>query len=85
MQESNSEAKLYEIRLQGHLHGNWRDWFGEMSLHPLANGELVLAGPVADQAALFGLLAAIRDLGLTLIAINPVPPEPSSQTPRNNV
>ncbi len=72
MQDIKFETKIYEIRLQGHLQGDWRDWFGAMSLAPLANGELRLTGPVADQAALFGLLAAIRDLGLTLIAVNPV-------------
>lgn len=62
----------YEIRLQGQLQGNWRDWFGEMTLAPLANGQLLLCGPVTDQAALFGILACIRDLGLTLIAVNPL-------------
>jgi len=64
------DGKLYEIRIQGHLHGDWRDWFGAMDLSCLPDGTLALAGPVADQAALFGLLARIRDLGLTLIAVN---------------
>lgn len=64
--------KIYEIRVEGHLQNDWRDWFGEMTLHCLPNGDLLLCGPVADQAALFGLLACIRDLGLTLIAVNPV-------------
>lgn len=66
------DSKIYAIRVEGHLQGDWRDWFGEMTLHCLPNGELLLCGPVADQAALFGLLARIRDLGLTLIAVNPV-------------
>lgn len=60
----------YEIRVQGHLQGDWRDWFGDLDLQCLPNGDLALSGPVADQAALFGLLARIRDLGLTLVAVN---------------
>ena len=66
------KRKLYEIRVEGHLQGDWRDWFGEMTLSCLPNGDLLLRGPVADQAALFGLLARIRDLGLTLLAVNQV-------------
>jgi hypothetical protein len=66
------DPKLYEIRVQGHLQGDWRDWFGAMTMHCLPNGELALFGPVADQAALFGMLARIRDLGLTLVAVNQV-------------
>ena len=65
-----SDGKLYEIRVQGHLQGDWRDWFGEMSLRCLPDGTLALTGLVADQAALFGLLTRIRDLGLTLVAVN---------------
>lgn len=61
----------YIIRVAGQLQGDWRDWFGELTLSSLPNGEMLLQGPVADQAALLGLLARIRDLGLTLIAVNP--------------
>lgn len=69
--------KIYAIRVEGHLQGDWRDWFGEMTMSCLPNGELLLCGPVADQAALFGLLACIRDLGLTLLAVNQLPAAPS--------
>ncbi|MCB0084769.1 MAG: hypothetical protein KDE47_27700 [Caldilineaceae bacterium] len=62
----------YEIRVKGHLCGNWHDWFGGMILQTLANGESRLHGPVADQAALFGHLSRIRDLGLELIAVSPL-------------
>lgn len=67
-------SKLYEIRIEGHLHGDWRDWFGEMTLGCRPDGTLALTGSVADQAALFGLLARIRDLGLTLVAVNQLTP-----------
>ncbi len=60
----------YQIRVRGHLDAHWADWFGEMSISHGTYGETVLSGVVADQAALFGLLARIRDLGLTLLAVN---------------
>ncbi len=59
----------YQIRVRGHLDLHWADWFGEMSISHETDGDTVLIGPVADQAALFGLLARIRDLGLTLLAV----------------
>jgi hypothetical protein len=73
-QKQMNGCKLYEVRIEGHLHGDWRDWFGEMNLACLPDGTLALTGPVADQAALFGLLARVRDLGLTLVAVNQLPP-----------
>jgi hypothetical protein len=58
----------YEIRVTGHLSvSQWRDWFGSLTLENQLDGETRLYGPVADQAALHGILNRIRDLGLTLI------------------
>ncbi len=62
--------KIYEIRLEGHLGLQWSDWFDGMTIKHTQNGETILSGPVADQAALHGLLAKIRDIGLPLIAIS---------------
>ena len=59
----------YEIRLEGLLDESWGDWFGGLSVTTTAT-ETVLFGPIPDQAALFGLLTKIRDLGLPLIAVN---------------
>jgi hypothetical protein len=59
----------YEIRLQGRLEATWSAWFDGMSLTPGADGTTVLRGPVADQAALHGLLSRLRDLGLPLISV----------------
>lgn len=59
----------YEIRLQGRLDAHWSTWFDGMSLTPGADGTTVLQGPVADQAALHGVLARLRDLGLPLISV----------------
>lgn len=65
-------AILYEIRVKGHLdqrHEEWLDGFS-MKVHP--NGETILTGWVADQAALYGLLLRIRDLGIPLLSVNEI-------------
>ena len=59
---------VYQIRVKGNLDRKWSDWFGGLTITPQANDETLLAGPVADQAALHGLLAKIRDLGLPLLS-----------------
>jgi len=62
----------YHIRVKGHLDDHWSDWFGGLTITNQANGEAVLAGPLADQAALHGVLIRIRDLGLPLLAVTTV-------------
>jgi hypothetical protein len=59
----------YEIRIEGHIDPSWSEWLGEMRIVLLPNGETLLSGPVADQAALHGLLNRIRDLNLKLIGV----------------
>jgi hypothetical protein len=68
--DDRHEAKRYEIRLKGRLDGSWAQWLGGMSLTHASDGTTVLVGPVADQAALHGLLQKLRDLGITLISVN---------------
>lgn len=62
----------YQIRVKGHLDRQWTDWFEGLSITHEANGETLITGPVADQAALHGLLKKVRDLGIPLISINRV-------------
>ena len=62
----------YQITLQGHLEDHWSAWFDTMTITNEPNGEAVLCGPLADQAALHGVLMKIRDLGLPLLAITTV-------------
>ena len=64
----------YEIRVRGVLASRWAAWFDGMSLTAEAGGITVIRGPVADQAALHGLLARVRDVGLTLISLSELPP-----------
>jgi hypothetical protein len=67
-----SNAQYYEIRLKGHLEAHWVKWFDGMSIRLEANGDTLLTGPVADQAALHGLLKKVRDLGMPLVSVNVV-------------
>jgi hypothetical protein len=61
--------RLYEIRLKGHLEARWAAWFDGLTLSQESDGTTVIRGTVIDQAALHGLLAKVRDLGLPLIAL----------------
>jgi hypothetical protein len=59
----------YQITIKGHLDTHWSAWFDNLTISNQANGEAVLHGPLADQAALHGVLIKIRDLGLPLLAV----------------
>lgn len=63
---------VYQLRIKGHLPAIWAEEFGDMALQCEPDGSTALTGELPDQAALHGLLLRIRDLGLTLISINPV-------------
>ncbi len=64
----------YEIRLKGHLDTRWAAWFDGLTLTHHSDGSTIIGGPVADQAALYGLLQKTRDLGLPLISVNYIEP-----------
>jgi hypothetical protein len=70
--DSSTYCTHYQIQVKGRLDTAWSDWFDhfEMAYH---EGYTVLTGPVADQPALLGLLLKLHDLGLTVIAVNPIP------------
>jgi hypothetical protein len=59
----------YQIKVQGILDEKWSEWLDGMTVTPLDSGETLLSGPVRDQAALYGLLVKIRDLGLPLLSV----------------
>jgi hypothetical protein len=64
----------YEVRVRGVLDSRWSGWFDGLQVSSDAPGQTLLAGPVADQAALHGLLAKVRDLGLPLLSLRPISP-----------
>jgi hypothetical protein len=67
----------YEIRITGALDGRWATWFDGMTLRADGDGATVIAGPVADQAALHGLLQRVRDLGIPLVSVTAIDPDSS--------
>lgn len=69
---SGPEAGRYEIRLTGHLHERWAAWFDGLTVSHRGDGTTVISGPIADQAALHGLLQRVRDLGLPLLSVERV-------------
>lgn len=58
-----------EIRIKGHIDEDWSEWFEGFVITHNERDETVLSGTVADQAALYGLLAKLRDLGLPLVSV----------------
>ncbi len=60
----------YQIRIRGHLRTDWSDWFGGLAVTLEEDGNTLLTGPVVDQAALYGLLKKVRDLGMPLVSVN---------------
>jgi hypothetical protein len=59
-----------EIKVKGQIDGHWAEWFEDLALTHTAEGHTVLSGLVVDQAALHGLLAKLRDLGLSIHSVN---------------
>lgn len=68
---------VYQIRIEGYLGCQWTDWFEGLSVTLEDNGITLLTGPVIDQAALYGLLKKVRDLGMPLVSVNCIEPTPA--------
>src|SRR5690349_21809474 len=67
-----SQSMIYQIGVQGYLDEQWTEWFDGLTITLEENGATLLTGPVVDQAALYGLLRKVRDLGLPLLSVNRV-------------
>jgi hypothetical protein len=63
------QPMVYQIRIKGQLNSQWIDWFEGLTITMEDNGDTLLTGPVVDQAALYGLLRKVRDLGLPLRSV----------------
>lgn len=68
----SSPPTVYQIRVKSHLRSDWTDWFEGLTITLEDTGNTLLTGPVVDQAALYGVLKKVRDLGMLLISLNPV-------------
>ncbi len=66
-----NEHTHYQIKIKCHLDTRWQDWFDGLTITLTGDGDTILSGAIADQAALHGVLKKIRNLGLTLISVNP--------------
>ncbi len=63
----------YHITVHGHLDDRWSAWFDGLTITTVADGNMVLSGWIMDQAALHGVLTKLRDLGIPLLAVQPLP------------
>ncbi len=66
----------YEFRIKGQLRSDWSDWLEGLTVTPLDDGDTLLSGCLADQAALHGVLARIRDLNLVVISLRQLNDKP---------
>ena len=64
-----SQPLVYQIRVEGHLGQQWMDWFEGLTITLEEDGDMLLTGRVTDQAALYGLLKKVRDLGMPLLSV----------------
>ncbi len=68
-QNDPGQPMVYQLRIKGHLGRHWADWFEGLTITLEDNGDTLLTGPVVDQAALYGLLKKVRDLGMPLVSV----------------
>ena len=68
------QPMVYQIRIKGHLGRLWMDWFEGLTITLEKDGDTLLTCPVIDQAALYGILKKVRDLGVPLLSVNSVGP-----------
>lgn len=64
---------LYKVRVAGHVARHWLAWISRLQVTWEQEGSTLIECAFPDQAALHGLLARIRDLGLTLLSVERVP------------
>ena len=69
---SSCGAGFFEIRVKGHLSNEWSDWLEGLEVKLLENGEMILSGPIVDQAALMGVLNKLYRLNLALLSVSEV-------------
>src|SRR5262245_44084467 len=69
MSAPNRLSTFYRIRIRSHLDAAWSDWFDGLAITQEDDGTTTLEGALIDQAALYGLLSRLRDLGATLLSV----------------
>jgi hypothetical protein len=69
----------YQIRIDGHLDDKWEDWFEDVTITLEDNGQTLLTCVVVDQSALHALLTKVRNLGMPLLSVNRIYPDPGEE------
>jgi hypothetical protein len=69
---SLSQGRFFEIHIKGQLDSDWSEWLENMEVNLLESGEMILFGPISDQAALMGVLNKLNRLNLTILSLNEV-------------
>jgi hypothetical protein len=72
MPYSRSEGRNFEIHIKGQLNSQWSEWLEGLEVKLLEDGEMILFGPIVDQAALMGVLNKLNRLNLTLLSFSEV-------------
>jgi hypothetical protein len=73
------QSLAYQIRIKGQLGQQWSDWFEGLAITLDANGDTLLTGSGIDQAALYGLLKKVRDLGMLLVSVSSIERDRASE------
>lgn len=68
------QSIVYQIEIEGQLDYQWSDWFSGLTITLHDDGDTLITGPVTDQAALYGLLKKVRDLGMPLVSVKRIKP-----------
>ena len=68
-QQKLPSPEYYQLRVKGQLDPRWSEWFEGLTINHEADGSTLLAGPVMDQAALYGILLKLHDLNLPLLSV----------------
>lgn len=68
----HSDGGFFEIHVKGQLDSRWSEWLEGLDVKLLDNGEMILFGPIVDQAALMGVMNKLSQLNLTLLSLNKV-------------
>jgi hypothetical protein len=72
---SSTSTRHYRICVKGVLDVSWSEWFDGLTITSEPNGETTLAGPLADQSALLGVLSKVHNLNLPLVSVQQVEPD----------
>ena len=77
---SHSGERYFEIRVESQLDSQWSEWLEGLEMKLLENGEMILLGPIVDQAALMGVLNKLQRLNLTILSLNEVKKKDQEET-----